>query len=199
MQGLIASRIDYFCPLATIAIPQIEGKTVKAIAIFSKNRLPILLPISRSIPGTLSSCPRARPFRSCRSSTKPPQWPPLTYRAALIDLHGSRRDVKVVIRKLTGLFGLAQIGGECSKKRYLTLRAHCEGRSGVVALPVKSSITTPKPIFDVVGSGHLNLRPSSASRDRVPSRRTPLLTRRCPVLRAKLNSCARPEHYRFCS
>jgi len=42
MQDLIASRIDYFCPLTTIAIPQIESKTVKAIAIFSKNRLPIL-------------------------------------------------------------------------------------------------------------------------------------------------------------
>lgn len=42
MQDLIASRIDYFCPLTTIAIPQIESKAVKAIAIFSKNRLPIL-------------------------------------------------------------------------------------------------------------------------------------------------------------
>ena len=39
---MIASRIDYSCPLTTIAIPQIESKTVKAIAIFSKNRLPIL-------------------------------------------------------------------------------------------------------------------------------------------------------------
>jgi tripartite-type tricarboxylate transporter receptor subunit TctC len=42
MQDLIASRIDYVCPLTTIAIPQIESKAVKAIAIFSKNRLPIL-------------------------------------------------------------------------------------------------------------------------------------------------------------
>src|SRR5262245_28063930 len=42
MQDLIASRIDYFCPLTTIAIPQIESKTVKAIAIFSKHRLSIL-------------------------------------------------------------------------------------------------------------------------------------------------------------
>ena len=42
MQDLIAGRFDYFCPLTTIAIPQIESKTVKAIAIFSKNRLPIL-------------------------------------------------------------------------------------------------------------------------------------------------------------
>jgi tripartite-type tricarboxylate transporter receptor subunit TctC len=42
MQDLIAGRIDYFCPLTTIAIPQIESNTVKAIAIFSKNRLPVL-------------------------------------------------------------------------------------------------------------------------------------------------------------
>jgi len=42
MQDLIASRIDYLCPLTTIAIPQIESKAVKAIAIFSNNRLPIL-------------------------------------------------------------------------------------------------------------------------------------------------------------
>src|SRR5262245_4577162 len=42
MQDLIAGRIDYFSPLPTIAIPQIESKTIKAIAIFSKNRLPIL-------------------------------------------------------------------------------------------------------------------------------------------------------------
>src|SRR5262245_30575893 len=42
MQDLIAGRIDYFFPLTTIAIPQIESQAVKAIAIFSKNRLPIL-------------------------------------------------------------------------------------------------------------------------------------------------------------
>jgi tripartite-type tricarboxylate transporter receptor subunit TctC len=42
MQDLIAGRIDYSCPLTTIAIPQIENKTVKAIAVFSKNRLAVL-------------------------------------------------------------------------------------------------------------------------------------------------------------
>jgi len=42
MQDLIAGRIDYFCPLTAAAIPQIESKTLKAIAIFSKDRLPIL-------------------------------------------------------------------------------------------------------------------------------------------------------------
>jgi len=42
MLDLIAGRIDYFCSLTALAIPQIESKTVKAIAIFSKSRLPIL-------------------------------------------------------------------------------------------------------------------------------------------------------------
>jgi tripartite-type tricarboxylate transporter receptor subunit TctC len=42
MPDLIAGRLDYFCSLTALAIPQIESKTVKAIAIFSKSRLPIL-------------------------------------------------------------------------------------------------------------------------------------------------------------
>jgi tripartite-type tricarboxylate transporter receptor subunit TctC len=42
MPDLIAGRIDYFCALTAFAIPQIESKTVKAIAVFSKSRLPIL-------------------------------------------------------------------------------------------------------------------------------------------------------------
>jgi tripartite-type tricarboxylate transporter receptor subunit TctC len=42
LQDLIAGRIDYACPLAALAIPQIESKQVKAIAIFSKDRLPVL-------------------------------------------------------------------------------------------------------------------------------------------------------------
>jgi tripartite-type tricarboxylate transporter receptor subunit TctC len=42
MQDLIAGRIDYQCLPSTIAIPQIESKMVKAIAIMSKNRLSIL-------------------------------------------------------------------------------------------------------------------------------------------------------------
>ena len=42
MPDLIAGRIDYFCSLTALAIPQIESKTVKAIAIFSKSRLSIL-------------------------------------------------------------------------------------------------------------------------------------------------------------
>jgi tripartite-type tricarboxylate transporter receptor subunit TctC len=42
MQDLIAGRIDYQCPLIAIAIQQIEGKTVKAIATLSRNRSPSL-------------------------------------------------------------------------------------------------------------------------------------------------------------
>jgi tripartite-type tricarboxylate transporter receptor subunit TctC len=42
MQDLIAGRVDYQCPVSTIALPQIEGKMVKAIAILSKQRLPLL-------------------------------------------------------------------------------------------------------------------------------------------------------------
>jgi tripartite-type tricarboxylate transporter receptor subunit TctC len=38
MQDLIAGRIDYQCPLSAVAIPQIEGKTVNAIAVLTKNR-----------------------------------------------------------------------------------------------------------------------------------------------------------------
>ena len=42
LQDLIAGRIDYFCYNAPGAIPQIEGKTIKAIAILTKNRSPAL-------------------------------------------------------------------------------------------------------------------------------------------------------------
>lgn len=39
---LIAGRVDYFCPVITIAIPQIEKATVNAVAILSKDRSPNL-------------------------------------------------------------------------------------------------------------------------------------------------------------
>src|SRR5256885_6842655 len=42
LQDLIAGRIDYACPLISTAVPQIEGNQVKAIAILSKTRSPIL-------------------------------------------------------------------------------------------------------------------------------------------------------------
>jgi tripartite-type tricarboxylate transporter receptor subunit TctC len=40
MQDLLAGRIDYQCPTATTVISQISAKTVKAIAVLSKNRSP---------------------------------------------------------------------------------------------------------------------------------------------------------------
>jgi tripartite-type tricarboxylate transporter receptor subunit TctC len=42
MQDLIAGRIDYQCPLPELAIPHIQGNLVKAIAILTKDRSPIL-------------------------------------------------------------------------------------------------------------------------------------------------------------
>ena len=42
LQDTIAGRLDFFCTLAALAIPQIQSGTVKAIAIFSKTRLPVL-------------------------------------------------------------------------------------------------------------------------------------------------------------
>jgi tripartite-type tricarboxylate transporter receptor subunit TctC len=42
LQDLVAGKIDYFCPVVTIAIPQIQSKGVNAVAILSKNRTPVL-------------------------------------------------------------------------------------------------------------------------------------------------------------
>jgi tripartite-type tricarboxylate transporter receptor subunit TctC len=42
MQDLIAGQMDYFCPLSAAAIPQIDSKTIKAIAILTRNRSPML-------------------------------------------------------------------------------------------------------------------------------------------------------------
>jgi tripartite-type tricarboxylate transporter receptor subunit TctC len=42
MQDLIGGRIDYQCAAAELAIPQIQGGQVKAIAILSKGRSPLL-------------------------------------------------------------------------------------------------------------------------------------------------------------
>jgi tripartite-type tricarboxylate transporter receptor subunit TctC len=42
MQDLIAGRIDYQCPAAELAVPNIRGNLVKAIAILTKNRSPLL-------------------------------------------------------------------------------------------------------------------------------------------------------------
>src|SRR5438445_5653694 len=42
MQDLLAGRIDYLCTIAPTVISQIEGKTVKAMAILSRDRSPSL-------------------------------------------------------------------------------------------------------------------------------------------------------------
>src|SRR5262249_15570153 len=38
MQDMLAGRVDYQCPSAPVALPQIEGKGVKALAILSQAR-----------------------------------------------------------------------------------------------------------------------------------------------------------------
>ena len=40
MQDLLAGRVDYQCPSAPTAMPQIVGMSVKALAVLSKNRSP---------------------------------------------------------------------------------------------------------------------------------------------------------------
>ncbi len=42
MQDLIAGRIDYQCPNTTVALPQLEAGTIKALAIMTRERSPIL-------------------------------------------------------------------------------------------------------------------------------------------------------------
>jgi tripartite-type tricarboxylate transporter receptor subunit TctC len=42
MQDLQAGRIDYMCDVLSTALPQIEGRTVKAIAVLNRERAPVL-------------------------------------------------------------------------------------------------------------------------------------------------------------
>jgi tripartite-type tricarboxylate transporter receptor subunit TctC len=42
MQDLIAGRIDYFCALAAAAMPQINSNSMRAVAILTRNRSPLL-------------------------------------------------------------------------------------------------------------------------------------------------------------
>ncbi len=42
MQDLIGGRVVYICTLTATAVPPIEGKLVKPIAIFTPNRAPML-------------------------------------------------------------------------------------------------------------------------------------------------------------
>ena len=42
MQDLIGDRVDYICTLSATAVPQIESKLVKSVAVFSPARVPML-------------------------------------------------------------------------------------------------------------------------------------------------------------
>ena len=42
VQDMIAGRIDYACPIASTALSQVQAKQLKAIAILTKTRLPML-------------------------------------------------------------------------------------------------------------------------------------------------------------
>jgi tripartite-type tricarboxylate transporter receptor subunit TctC len=42
IQDLVAGRIDYLCPLISAAYPQVESDGIKALAIFARDRSPIL-------------------------------------------------------------------------------------------------------------------------------------------------------------
>src|SRR5215472_642225 len=48
MQDVIAGRIDYLCTIASTVIPQLEGRTIKAIAVLSRDR-------SSSVPALASA------------------------------------------------------------------------------------------------------------------------------------------------
>ncbi len=83
MQDLAGGRIDFLCEIITTAKPQVDGGTVKALAIFDKaalagaaepadRRSSRARRISRPIRGTRSSCRRARPPTSSRSSMTRP-------------------------------------------------------------------------------------------------------------------------------
>ena len=48
MQDLIGGRIDYFCTLTGTAVPTIENKLIKAIAVFTRDRAPMLPNVASS-------------------------------------------------------------------------------------------------------------------------------------------------------
>ena len=80
MQDLQAGRIDYMCDVLSTALPQIEGRTVKAIAVLNRERAPVLadLPTAQEqgltnfeAPGWFAFfLPKGRPPRSSTASTR---------------------------------------------------------------------------------------------------------------------------------
>jgi tripartite-type tricarboxylate transporter receptor subunit TctC len=78
MQDLVAGRIDFLCEIVSTAKAQIDGGTVRALAIMTTERSPVLpnLPTTKeqgldvqAILGTRSICRRARRPMSSRSCT----------------------------------------------------------------------------------------------------------------------------------
>lgn len=49
MQDLMSGRVDYLCDIITTAKPQIDGGTVKAIAILTKERSPVLPNVATAV------------------------------------------------------------------------------------------------------------------------------------------------------
>jgi Uncharacterized protein conserved in bacteria len=45
MQDLAAGRIDYLCDAVTTALPQVQARTVKGLAVFARKRFSILLDV----------------------------------------------------------------------------------------------------------------------------------------------------------
>ena len=60
MQDIIGGRVDYICTLTGSVVPLVEGKTVKAIAVLTKDRAPML-------PNVKSSCEQG--FTDLEAST----------------------------------------------------------------------------------------------------------------------------------
>ena len=48
MQDIIGGRVDYICTLTGSAVPLVEGKTVKALAVLTKDRAPMLPDVKSS-------------------------------------------------------------------------------------------------------------------------------------------------------
>ncbi len=81
MQDLIGGRTDYMCATIQTGAAQANQGGVKPIAIMGANRVPIIPDVPTTgeqglqgrrirAPGMHSFCPRARPTRSCASSTR---------------------------------------------------------------------------------------------------------------------------------
>jgi tripartite-type tricarboxylate transporter receptor subunit TctC len=80
MQDLITGQTDFFCEALPTALPQIQSKTVKGIAILTRNRAPALPSLATAQEQGLAEFeaytwfafffPRARPRRSCAASMR---------------------------------------------------------------------------------------------------------------------------------